>query len=668
MALDKVMLQILANHCSAAAESMANTLLRTAHSTFVKETEDFTTGLATPYGKTIASPYELGATWFVGLDYGRAIRLIDKYEKDDIVITNDPYSGFVCTHSPDTHLWKPVFHNGELVCFSVTHVHNTDVGGAVPASLSRSLTEVHQEGVRLPPVKLYKKGELNHEVRDIMLTNVRMPEQNWGDMKAQIAALNTGERKVHEMIARFGIETFKTGLDSLLDHAEAQSRRVIRSIPDGEYFFADYTDEDSVGGNPCRIALNLTVKGDELIFDYSESDPQLNSSLNIPTGGDGRHALLMVGTIYVLGLLDRTLYLNSGALRPCRSILPKGSMVNPEFPAAVGMRTLTTLRLQSVIFGAFAQALPDRIPAACGDGGPLLNLRTTDNRTGRKIMANLNPISGGGGGTSFRDGIEGSGANFGFLKNTPVEINEAEVPVKILSYGLAKDSGGSGKYRGGLGTEMEFEVHAPHSFVTARNRDRSHFAPWGLKGGRAGKTSAFWLNRGSNREANLGNTDILTTEPGDRIYIKSAGAGGWGNPWERDAARVVADVERGFVSEQAAEEEYGVVIRSGRIDEAATAARRKAMAEADPKDFFGFNAHRIGYEKLWTRGAYAELIRIVGALPVHWRFFVKGKMFEIINRIPAAERTGGVEQVRKAYAGLVAEYPQLETLRQQAAE
>src|SRR5688572_647714 len=198
MALDKVTLQILANHCSAAAESMANTLLRTAHSTFVKETEDFTTGLATPDGKTFASPYELGATWFVGLDYGRAIRLIDKYEEGDIAITNDPYSGFVCTHSPDTHLWKPVFHNGEIVCFSITHVHNTDVGGAVPASLSRSLTEVHQEGVRLPPVKPYKKGELNREVRDIMLTNVRMPEQNWGDMKAQIAALNTGERKVHE--------------------------------------------------------------------------------------------------------------------------------------------------------------------------------------------------------------------------------------------------------------------------------------------------------------------------------------------------------------------------------------------------------------------------------------------------------------------------------------
>lgn len=667
MAVDKVTLQILANHCSAAAESMANTLLRTAHSTFVKETEDFTTGLATPEGKTFASPYELGVTWFVGLDYGRAIRYIDTYEPGDIAITNDPYSGFVCTHSPDTHLWKPIFHDGELVCFSVTHIHNTDVGGAVPASLSRTLTEVHQEGIRLPPVKLFKRGEVNREIRDTMLANVRMPEQNWGDMKAQVAALNTGERKVHEMIARFGIDTFREGRSALLDHGEAQARRVIREMPDGEYFFADYTDEDSVGGNPCRIALNLIVKGDELIFDFSESDPQLTSSLNIPTGGDERHALLMVSTVYVLGLLDRTIFLNSGALRPCRAVLPKGSMVNPEFPAAVGMRTLTTLRLQSVLFGAFAQALPGRIPAACGDGGPLLNVRTTDNRTGRKIMANLNPISGGGGGTSFRDGTEGSGANFGFLKNTPVEINEAEVPVKILGYGLAVDSGGAGKFRGGLGTEFEFEVHAPHTFVTARNRDRSHFAPWGLQGGQAGKTSAFVLNPGSNREVNLGNTDIITVEPGDRVYLKSAGAGGWGNPWEREADRVLADVERGFVSADAAEAEYGVVIRNGRIDEALTAERRAAMAKADTKSFFGFNAFRIDYEKVWTREAYSEFIRIVRGLPVHWRFFVKQKIFEAVNRLPAADRRGEASQIRGIYDQLVAEYPQLRHAVQQAA-
>ena len=174
-------------------------------------------------------------------------------------------------------------------------------------------------------------------------------------------------------------------------------------------------------------------------------------------------------------------------MRPARCIVPQGSIVNPQFPAAVGMRSLGVMRLMSCVFGAFAQALPDIIPAASGDGGPLINIRTTDARTGRKLMANLDPITGGAGGVSFRDGTEGSGASYGFLKNTPVEINEAEVPVKILKYGLAPDSGGAGRWRGGTGTTLEFQVFSPNTVVTARNRDRSHFTPWGMKGGHAGK-------------------------------------------------------------------------------------------------------------------------------------------------------------------------------------
>ncbi|MGY8995225.1 MAG: hydantoinase B/oxoprolinase family protein, partial [Alphaproteobacteria bacterium] len=173
MVLDKVTLQIFSNHCTAAAEAMARTLIRTAHSTFVKESEDFTCGLVSPEGKTFAAPFDFGATWFVGLDYGRGLALIDHYEDGDVIICNDPYSGFVCTHSPDMHIWKPIFHEGELVCFAVGHVHNTDIGGAVPASLSRQLTEVHQEGLRLPPTKLYRAGVLNQELLNIITANVR---------------------------------------------------------------------------------------------------------------------------------------------------------------------------------------------------------------------------------------------------------------------------------------------------------------------------------------------------------------------------------------------------------------------------------------------------------------------------------------------------------------
>ncbi|ETW93255.1 MAG: hypothetical protein ETSY2_51720, partial [Candidatus Entotheonella gemina] len=269
---------------------------------------------------------------------------------------------------------------------------------------------------------------------------------------------NTGERKVHEMIQRFGLETFRDGMYALLDYAEQQARRLICNMPDGTYFFSDYMDEDSVDGHPCRLALTLTVQGDELILDYSGSDPQLAASMNIPTGGDERHVLMMIGLIYTLYTIDPTILLNSGLLRSSRCMLPEGSMVNPQFPAAVGMRSLSVMRVMSVTLGAFAQVAPEIMPAACGDGGPLINVRTTDNKTGRRLMANLDPITGGGGGTPFRDGTEGSGANFAFLKNTPVEINEAEVPVKILQYGLATDSGGAGRYRGGTGTTLSFQV------------------------------------------------------------------------------------------------------------------------------------------------------------------------------------------------------------------
>jgi N-methylhydantoinase B len=242
----------------------------------------------------------------------------------------------------------------------------------------------------------------------------------------------------------------------------------------------------------------MTVKDGSLHFDFTGSDPQLESSLNIPTGGDERHTLLCVGLVYALYSLDTSLFLNSGIARILSSTLPEGTMINPQFPAAVGMRTLSAKRLQGVILGAFARALPDTMPAAAASGGPIMNVNTTDNRTGRRLMAAINPMVGGAGGRAQEDGADGSGANQGFLKNTPVEINEAEVPVKILRYGLAQDSGGAGRYRGGGGTTLEFEVSAPDSVVTARNRDRTRFTPWGSQGGHAGKPSAFVLNPGTS--------------------------------------------------------------------------------------------------------------------------------------------------------------------------
>jgi len=666
MAIDPVTLQVLANHAQAAAEAMAFTLFRTAHSTFVKETEDFTSGLTTPDGMTFASPRDLGATWFIGLDYGNAIRMVGDYRPGDVCITNDPYAGYVCTHTPDLHIWKPIFWEDEVVAFAVGHIHNTDVGGAVPASLSRQLTEVHQEGIRIPPSKIYEAGTLNKTLLDVMLNNVRMPEQNWGDFKAQLASVATGERKVHDMIRRFGVDTFRQGIKDLLDLGERRARAVLGRIPDGDYHFVDYLDEDGPGGVPVRLELTLRIRGENCVLDFTGSDPQLHSSLNVPTGGAERHILLMVGYTYALYTIDDTLPLNGGITRPARCIIPEGSVLNPKFPAAVGMRSLTCGRLQSLIIGAFQAAMPQAMPAGPGSSAGIMNVKTIDAKTGRRIMASINPMTGGAGGSSFGDGADGSGANASFLKNTPVEINEAEVPIRFRRYGLVRDSGGAGKARGGLATELEFQLFSPNSVVTARNRDRTRFSTWGAMQGGPGATSSFWRNPDAPNAEDLGNTDVVNLDPGDVIRIKAAGGAGWGAPWERDPALVLRDIAEDKVSAEAAARDYGVVLRDGAVDAAATRVARARLAAADaarPPAHFRFNAARDAYERDWDAASYAALAAALGRLPVHWRHFVKRRVFDRVASLPASARRADGGHVTAIFAEVVAEFPELRHIR-----
>ncbi|TMV90791.1 hydantoin utilization protein B [Thioclava sp. BHET1] len=627
---DKMTLQVLANHARAAAENMAHTLHRTAHSAFVKETQDFTLQLLDHGGDTFAVPTELGATWYPGLTYGRAIDMIDDYRPGDVGFTNDPYSGFVATHAPDTHLWKPVFAGDDIVAWTGGHIHNTDMGGAVPASLSRSLTEIHQEGVRFPPMKLVNEGQFDQKILRIMSTNVRKPDLNMGDIKALVGALGTGERKVHAMIERFGKAGFLQGVAALKEQAEAQARAILRDIPDGDYVFADYADEDSDEANPVRLKLTLKIRDDAAVLDFTGSDPQLASSLNVPSGGDPRHTILLVGVYYVLYTLNPQILLNTGLTQPFTCITPEGSVLNPVSPAAVGMRSLTCARLRSVIFGAFAQALPERMPAAPAGNNCILNVMTRDERTQRTVIAAVNPVVGGGGGMPHRDGTNGSGADAAYLKNTPIEITETEVPVEFVKYGLAQDTGGAGRWRGGLATELAVKVFAPDSRITARNRDRSIFRPWGTQGGKAAGLADMVVNPGTSRERRMGSKDTAILQPGDVLQLRSAGGGGRGDPRAREPWRVALDVQRGYVSAEAARRDYGVALVDGQLDAAQTDALRAAMP-APSGAFFDYGPERERYERRWTDAAYDRLTEILATLPVHWRFFTKTEIFRRIE-------------------------------------
>lgn len=643
---DKMTLQVLANHARAAAENMAHTLHRTAHSAFVKETQDFTVMLMDQAGDTFAVPMDLGATWYPGLTYGRAIAMVEDYRPGDVAFTNDPYSGHVATHAPDTHLWKPVFADGEIVAWTGGHIHNTDMGGAVPASLSRSLTEIHQEGIRFPPMKLVNEGVFDEQILRIMQTNVRKPALNIGDIKALVGALNTGERKVHQMIARFGKQGFVQGVAALKDQAEAQARDILRAIPDGDYRFADYADEDSDQANPCRLNLVLKIRGDSAVLDFTGSDPQLGSSLNVPSGGDPRHTMLLVGIYYVLYTLNPRILLNAGLTRPFTCIAPQGTVLNPVAPAAVGMRSLTCARLRSVIFGAFSQAIPDRMPAAPAGNNCIINVMTRDERTQKTVIAAVNPVVGGGGGMPWRDGTNGSGADAAYLKNTPIEITETEVPVEFVRYGLAQDSGGAGRWRGGLATEMAFRVFAPDTRITARNRDRSFFRPWGILGGKAAGLAEMIVNPGTPEERRTGSADTAILGPGDVLMIRSAGGGGRGNPFDREVWRVEQDVARGYVSAEAARRDYGVVVG----DADATAALR-ARAE-EHQGHFHFGPERDGFEARWTDAAYDALTAILAALPIHWRFFAKTEIFRRMEG-------NGPDAVHRAFDAVCARFPDL---------
>jgi len=653
-------LQVFINHCVSAVEATAATIVRTAHSAFVKETQDFTCALLTPEGATFAVPRRSGLNMLAGLDYGPVVGALDDYRPGDVGLTNDPYSGAVATHTSDIHAWAPVFHEGDVICFVASHLHNTDVGGAVPASLSRYLSEVHAEGIRFPPLKVVREGQIDGGVLDVMSCNVRFPGQNRGDLLAQLSALSVGVRRVEELIARFGRPAFESGIEGMLAYADEQARDALTVVPDGNYGFVDYVDEDVRDGHPLRIEVMVEVRQGHVVVDYAGSDPQVASACNVPTGGNERHPFALLGLLYAICSLRSEPLLNTGTFRSMRAVLPVGSVVNPEHPAAVGMRSLTAAVMANAIIGALSRAVPEILPAGPAGTAAMINVKTA-RPDGTPVMAALGPVGGGAGATATADGADGAAGPNGLALNTPIEINEVETGILFRRYGLVRDSAGAGLHRGGLAMEMEFEIEQPGSVVTTRNRDKARFAPWGMAGGLPGGRSELIRNPGSPDEASVGNVDVVPCGPGDVVRIIGSGAGGYGDPFERDPSAVGLDVSCGWVSPEAARAEYGVAVDAeGNVDRERTAAIRGERASGDDgRTEFDFGAARVQFETRWNAAAYARLNDCLAEAAPSWRAFVKQQLFDALADGLAPDQELAADEVTEAFVRLRGEFPSL---------
>ncbi len=628
---DAVSVEVFANLFKAVVDEMAWIVLRSSHTTFVKETQDFGVALVTPEGEMFAYPYGSGATPLMGVAMHTATQAV-AWEPGDVLITNDPFStqGMVM-HLNDIYLFRPVFVGGELLCFAWSFIHCTDVGGYAPGSIDMQNSEVFQEGLRLRPVKLFRRGALNEEVWNIFADNCRIPSLNWGDITACVAALTKAEARLSRVAERYGRDEVKEAMYGTLDRTERLTRQVLAEIPAGEYSFVEYFEDDYVSDVPVRLALRLVARGDgTILLDYTGSDPQVRAALNLPTGSMPHHPFLAMALVNFVVTRSEALHINAGILRCIDLVLPEASVVNAAFPAACGMRFTTAMRVHDLVLGALNKAIPGEAPVG-GSGTLVVTYVSTSEPGGAGRVVVANPVSGGSGASARRDGISGAEMSVAFLRNVPVEILEAEAPVVVHRFALRPDSEGPGRFRGGFGIEYELEIRHPSAVVVMRGKDRHRFTSWGAAGGGAGTTNGCIGTRRGEAPHDIGKRTVYRAEMGEVIRVWGGGGGGFGDPYERDPALVAADVAAGLVSPERARNVYGVALVDGAVDEAATAALRARPGRQSPRGF-DFGEARAEWERV--HGEAAE--RIARWLP---------------DLPPGVRRYAQAEVYRRLYAG-----------------
>lgn len=561
--IDPVTFAVIKSGLDTIVDDMAYAVMRTARSSIVRDVLDYSVTMCDARGRILSQAKT------VALHLGAVPDAMDvvlrEFSNDlapgDVVVLNDPYEGGM--HLPDIFMFKPIFADDILQGFSIVVAHHTDVGGRVPGSNASDSTEIYQEGIRIAPMKLYERGEPNKTLLKIIEKNVRLPDLVIGDLEAQYATCNIGERELLKLVERYGALSLNDYFDELIDYGEMLTRSAISGWKDGDYFFEDVIDGDGLTFDPILIKVKISVRGDHLKVDFDGSSPQVKGAIN--------STLSFVKSATYLSVrcaLEADVPNNAGVYRCIDVTAPEGSILNPKMPAAVAARALTGYRVVDTVLGCLAQIAPTRIMAAGEGGNTVVALGGYDAETGEPFVL-VDMINGAWGGRYNRDGVEGVTNPSQNMSNLPIETLEARYPVMMEEYSLRPDSCGAGKYRGGLGLTRQYRLMAKEAVLQMR-ADRYDTAPYGLFGGAPGERSKNVLNPDHARE-DLPSKLTRQVGAGTVIRHEQAGAGGYGDPMERDMALIERDLTDGKITPAFARKHYKAVFdASGSFDAQAT--------------------------------------------------------------------------------------------------
>lgn len=573
--IDPIRLELIKNALEMISDNMMVSVLRTSRSTLVKANMDFSASICDADGTMVAQglalPGHLGATMpaLAGcLEYfGKNIG------PGDILASNDPYAGG--SHLNDIFMFKPVYKGEERLCFVGLILHHTDLGGRVAGGQAADSAEIQQEGLRIPPSKIRIGGEPNDTLLRVIEHNTRVPETVLGDIRAQIAALEIAAKEVEKLTETYSVIDLKRYMSGLVDYTERLVRSAITDLPDGEAEFTEWNDDDGVGSGPVEIRVKVTIRGDEVVIDFTGTSPQQGGALH-----PNYWFTASLSYAALRAVLPADIPNNAGFYRPIKIIAPEGTWVNPRFPAALGARGQGGYRVRTVVTGALTLLFPDRMPACPGGNEFGLSVTGLTPAGKRFLHVEFHNMTGRGGGPE-EDGQDAGPYWLGNLSNTPIEVIEAENPLLVEAYGFLPDTGGPGKFRGGLGMVRQYRLLNPKATVQQR-ADRHVFPCWGIYGGKPGALSKSYFIRDGERVPAPGKF-VRSMEEGEVFRSEMAGSGGYGDPFERDANAVVDDIAQEKMTAQHAREHYGVLLdQHGALDVRGTEALRASASEGKP--------------------------------------------------------------------------------------